>query len=105
MQTTNQHQIETPSLIVGLPPSDYHATPAISAHGLNNIRKCPAYFRHCRDNPPDPTPAMRIGTLTHLAVIEPDRFATEVMVAPNVDRRTSAGKAEWAQFVIEAGDR
>lgn len=105
MQPTHPTPSPGPRIVRDMPPADYHAHPAISSHGLADIRKSPAIYRWKRDNPPPPTPQMRMGTLIHLAVLEPDRFASEVVVAPNVDRRTSAGKAEWAQFVLEAGDR
>ena len=51
--------------------------------------------------PPEPTAAMRLGTLVHLAILEPDVFATQCRVAPLVDRRTKAGKEIAAQFEAE----
>jgi exodeoxyribonuclease VIII len=49
---------------------------------------------------------MRLGTLTHTAVLEPDRFSSEVIARPEgIDRRTSAGKAAWAAFELEAEGR
>lgn len=86
--------------------AEYHASPAISKSGLDLIRKAPALYRWRRDNPQEPTPAMRLGTLTHTAVLEPDSFAASVIARPEgIDRRTSAGKAEWAAFEIEANGR
>lgn len=51
--------------------------------------------------PPEQTAAMRLGTLVHLAILEPDVFATQCRVAPIVDRRTKAGKEIAAQFEAE----
>jgi len=72
--------------------------PGISKSGLDLINRSPAHYKWAKDNPSDPTPAMRIGTLTHLAVLEPDRFASECVVMPSMDRRTKAGKEAWEQF-------
>lgn len=86
--------------------AEYHASSAISKSGLDLIRKAPALFKWRRENPQEPTPAMRLGTLTHSAVLEPDSFASSVIALPEgIDRRTSAGKAEWNAFEIEANGR
>lgn len=42
---------------------------------------------------------MRLGTAAHAFILEPGRFADEIAVAPEVDRRTKDGKAEWQAFV------
>ena len=47
----------------------------------------------------DPSPAMLLGSALHAAIFEPQRFAQMVRVAPDVDRRTKAGKEEHAAFV------
>jgi len=54
---------------------------------------------------PEPTPAMRFGTLVHSAVLEPDTFADRYAVAPECDLRTKDGKATWAAFQAHAGDK
>lgn len=83
--------------------AEYHASPAISKSGLDLIRKAPAIYRWRQANPTEQTPAMRLGTLTHTVVLEPDAFAHSVIARPEgIDRRTSAGKADWAAFEIEA---
>jgi hypothetical protein len=78
--------------------AEYHSMPGISKSGLDLINRSPAHYKWAKDNPQDPTPAMRIGTLTHLAVLEPDRFNSECIVMPSMDRRTKVGKETWEQF-------
>ena len=86
--------------------AEYHASPAISKSGLDLIRKAPALYKWRRENPDEQTPAMRLGTLTHTAVLEPDRFPFDTIVRPEgIDRRTSAGKAAWAAFEIQSDGR
>ena len=86
--------------------AEYHASPAISKSGLDLIRKAPALYKWRRENPSEPTPAMRLGSLTHTAALEPDLFAATVIARPEgIDRRTSAGKADWAVFEIMAAGR
>jgi exodeoxyribonuclease VIII len=80
--------------------ADYHALPSVSKSGLDLIHKAPALYKYRRENPLTPTPAMRMGTLVHTAVLEPDTLRDRVMVAPKVDRRTTAGKAEWEAFLV-----
>jgi exodeoxyribonuclease VIII len=97
--------MNAPTTNRGMSNAEYHALPSISKSGLDLIHRAPALYKWRRENRQDPTPAMRLGTLTHTAVLEPERFAAEVMVAPKIDRRTSAGKAEWQAFQIEAEGR
>jgi len=86
--------------------AEYHASPAISKSGMDLIRRAPALYAYRRDNPQEQTPAMRLGTLTHSAVLEPEVFAHSVIARPEgIDRRTSAGKADWAAFEIQAEGR
>lgn len=90
--------MQTNRIHPNLPAAEYHAAPGISKHALDKIHRAPALWKYERDNPPDPTPAMRWGTLVHTAVLEPDRFDDEVAVSPEINRRTNAGKAEWDAF-------
>jgi exodeoxyribonuclease VIII len=93
----------TPTIRHDLTNAEYHASPAISKSGLDLIRKAPALYRWRQANPTEQTPAMRLGTLTHTVVLEPDRFEQDTIVRPEgIDRRTNAGKAAWAAFEFEA---
>jgi hypothetical protein len=87
---------------LGLSNAEYHSLPSVSKSGLDLIRRCPALFKWRRENPSETTPAMRMGTLVHTAILEPHLMADEVIVAPRIDRRTAQGKADWAEFQILA---
>jgi hypothetical protein len=80
--------------------ASYHADPAISASHLHAIAKSPAnyYARFLDPNRPlvEPTAAMRLGTLVHCAVLEPDELDARFGIAP--DRRTKAGKEQAADM-------
>jgi len=54
---------------------------------------------------PEPTAAMQIGTLLHLALLEPERFRAAAIEAPKCDRRTKAGRAAWAEFREQAAGK
>jgi exodeoxyribonuclease VIII len=87
--------------------ADYHADPAISASQLKTVMQSP-YHYWSRYLDPDrvamvPTAAMRLGSLVHCAVLEPDELSKRYQLAP--DRRTKEGKAaviEMAAAGIEA---
>lgn len=64
--------------------------------------------KHCRyamDNPSEPTPAMRLGTLTHSYILTPEDLLREYVVAPEVDRRTKVGREKWEQVKADAAGR
>lgn len=55
-----------------------------------------------RLNPPEETEALRIGSLFHAMVLEPQTVHDNYMVAPKVDRRTKEGKHEYDLFLSQA---
>ena len=84
--------------------ADYHAKSAISKSGLDLIHRAPALFKHRRENPIEPTAAMRMGTLVHTAVLEP-HLMSDWLVERKFDRRTSAAKTEYEAFLIASAGR
>ena len=80
--------------------ADYHADPAVSASQLKTVMQSPYHFwsRYVDENRVAmvPTQAMRLGSLTHCAVLEPDELTKRYQLAP--DRRTNAGKAAVAEM-------
>lgn len=84
--------------------SVYRSLPAASYSTLKGFAKTPAHARERMVHPKPSTPAQELGRATHLAILEPNRFSLEYVAAPDVDRRTKAGKAEWAAFDAEHPD-
>ena len=80
--------------------ADYHADPAISASHLHAVAASPYHYWSrflAPDRPPSvQTAAMKLGSLTHCAVLEPDELSSRYGIAP--DRRTNAGKAVAAEM-------
>lgn len=86
-----------------MPAADYHGTDALNASGLKHLRRSPAHYYGAMLDPhrpmPEPTAAMRNGTLTHCALFEPDALASRYVVRPaGIDGRTKDGKAALAEL-------
>ena len=85
----------------------YHSGPGISKSHLDKVAgKSLKHYWHAYINPErersEPTPAMAMGTAIHAAILEPDTFASTIAVNPGIDRRSNAGKAEYAAFLAES---
>lgn len=85
-------------VVHGMPFPEYLALEMFSASGAKKLLKSPAHYLVDRTKPRDPTPAMQFGTAVHAGVLEPDTFCQRVAAAPVCDRRTTAGKAMYADF-------
>lgn len=92
------HQAFLPGVFYGMPAEQYHAVEAMSASGAKKMLRSPQHYKLMRDTPSEPTAAMQFGTAVHSGVLEPDTFAEAVAIAPEVNKRTNAGKAEWEAF-------
>ena len=78
--------------------AEYHASGAVSKSILDLVHRSPAYYKYCMENPREQTESMLLGSVVHKLVLEPETFADEFAVAPDCDRRTKEGKAEWKGF-------
>lgn len=54
---------------------------------------------------PDSTSSQRIGIAAHALLLRPDDWEDEIAVAPKCDRRTNAGKALYAEFVLSSSGK
>lgn len=77
---------------------DYYSRPELSQSQLKDFLVSPAYYQLRKSNPIAPTDAMELGTAIHCAVLEPSEFNKRYGIAPVFDRRTKAGKEEYAAF-------
>lgn len=75
----------------------YDAIDAVNFSTLKWLGKSPLHYRHHVRRPSKDTPAKKLGRAVHLAVLEPERFASMVAVWDGAVRR---GK-EWNAFVRE----
>lgn len=94
-------------IVRNMPAAEYFARPEISNSLLGLVRKAPAMARAYLDGTytREETPSMRMGTLVHTLVLEPDQFGGRYAIAPECDRRTKAGKEEFERFALEAAGR
>jgi len=79
--------------LLSMPADQYHDHPAVGHSGLVRVMRSPAHYQEYVTHPPEPTPAMQLGTAFHTALLEPERFDQTFVVAPKFDRRTKEGKA------------
>ena len=86
-------------LIPGIPIEEYHRHPSVSKSQLDQFAKSPAHYLASLATPRKETPAMRIGSLFHGLVLEPE--SVKIAVAPVCDKRTKDGKATWEAFCLE----
>ena len=88
-----------------LDEQDYRALPhlnqSILKHGLRSM----LHMKNAMEAPSKTTDALIFGQLVHTLVLEPHVYAEQFAVAPEVDRRTKAGKQEWEDFLAVNHDR
>lgn len=91
-----------------VPEAIYHALGRQFASNsrLSQLMRSPAhlkaYLDGARDD--DSTDATRMGSAIHCAILEPDHFGARYGCASQgIDRRTKAGKDEWAELQFRFG--
>ena len=84
---------------------EYRAYPAVNKSTLWEMRKSPAHYKYALEHPTADTPALKLGRAIHMAILQPDEFEKHYVVAPNIDRRTKAGKEPYDLFMAGLGDR
>lgn len=83
--------------VLDMPNEDYHSYEGISKSGLDLINRSPLHFMAGKKF--EPTPAMRMGTIVHTAVLEPERFDKEYIVLKGInDKRKTEYKEAAKQF-------
>jgi exodeoxyribonuclease VIII len=87
------------SLLNNLSDEEYKGIDAINFSAFKHFLVSPKHYQSYLSQKQEETPAMRIGTAVHSLCLEPQKWDTEWAVCPEVDRRTTAGKAMYAAFL------
>ena len=69
----------------------------VSSSALKTIHK--KSVMHYLNQKPFNTSSLSLGTLIHTAILEPHNFESDYFVMPKVDKRTKAGKDEYARYL------
>lgn len=77
---------------------EYNAADGIRRSDLWKMEDSPEKFRYFSRNPMEQSQVMAFGSACHKAILEPKDFFDEYAIAPEVNRKTNAGKAEWDEF-------
>lgn len=85
-----------PGIYYNIPFAEYQTWPGVHQSMLKNMN-VPARAKYQEENPKEPTAAMELGTALHCKLLEPDRFASEYVVAPKLDKRSK----EWKEFAAK----
>jgi exodeoxyribonuclease VIII len=93
-----------PVEVLKMSDREYHAIKdRCSASAIKGgFRKSPAHYKAEQDKQSD---ALSFGNVAHKAILEPESFREKYVVAPEVNKRTKAGKEKWEEFLRLAGDR
>lgn len=97
MDKRNRIIIAEPGIHENIPAEDYHAHMALSRSYLCKLLRSPAHALVETEE----TPAMRFGSLVHTCVLEPGEQLKRYAKAPVCDRRTTKGKAIYAEWTAE----
>lgn len=92
------------SIYYDLSNAEYHASEGISNSGLGLIDESPATYIWHRNAPVDEDKlnSLDLGSALHCLLLEPDTYEQRYMVAPEVNRRTTKGREEEAEFMAGA---
>ena len=89
----------------GLGFDEYLALDGVNSSTLKEMRRSPLHCKWRMDHDRQDTASLSLGRAVHTAILEPAEFSERYAIAPKVDRRTKAGKADWADFQEQAGER
>src|SRR5262245_30207526 len=90
-----------------MPRAEYDEIAALNISRLKEIKRSPLHYQHALSAPKE-SASLTTGNATHVAVLEPERFASDFTVW---DRLSDAGNAcprrgqYWEKFVADAGKK
>lgn len=83
-----------------VPASEYFALPGVSITRLKELKRSPQHYKYLLANPKESN-ALTLGTATHVAVLEPERYGNDYAIweqrQPNGNLRPRNGNT-WEAF-------
>jgi len=76
----------------------YDGIQALNYSGSKELLKSPAHYQAYLNLEREETKALRMGSLIHCAVLQPELLNEKFVTAPECDRRTKDGKATYEAF-------
>ena len=73
--------------------------------GAKKLLISPAHYQNYLTQPREETKALKVGSLTHAKVLQPEIVDETFCVAPELDKRTKDGKAAYEAFLAKAGTK
>jgi len=86
-----------------IPYEEYANIGAYRSHDLSSFIRCPYTWKHSKGL--SESPALLEGRVQHTVFLEHHNFNNEFIIEPRIDKRTKAGKEEYAIFLEEVEGR
>lgn len=77
---------------------EYRAAEGVNKSTLWEMRKSPAHYKYLLEHPAEETAALHFGRALHAALLTPEAYKEDFVVAPAVDKRTKAGREQYAEW-------
>lgn len=89
----------------GLPEPVYRKAEGLNHSLLKHMRPTPAHYLHAKENPREPSWEMKVGTLVHASLLEPEKPLPGIAIRPKQAGFASSkeGKA-WKAAALDRGD-
>ena len=85
-------------IVESLPAQAYHSDDAVGSSLARKLQSTtPMHAKEMMETPMS-SPALAAGSALHAAMLEPENDLAQAVVSPDVDKRTKAGKEEYATF-------
>lgn len=81
---------------------EYIKSRPLSKSSMKEFRKSPKHYIQYLEKPRIPSDEMILGSMVDCMLLTPDRFKSDFMVYRTINKRTNAGKEEWAKLVEAA---
>ena len=78
----------------------------LSYSSLKEFAKSPRHYIEYINKPKlPPTDAMKLGSMVHCLLLQSHEFDNQFLIAPEINKRTNAGKEEWANLLLNNPDK